>query len=253
MVPNFDTYDLTSMRAWIYGGGPISADLVKVIIEKYKNDKFYQVYGMTESGPTGTVLLPKDQLRKAGSIGKSGLPGCDLKIMKTKDEEAKPGETGEIWLKADSMMKGYFKDPEATKEVFEDGWYKTGDVVRIDEDGYLFIIDRIKDMIITGGENVYSKEVEDVILTISGITAAAVIGLPDPEWGETVAAFIVKAKDSDITEEKIIEHCSKNLARYKIPRQIFFVNSLPYNPSGKVMKYLLKEQYNKHSKKNKTY
>jgi len=249
MIPNFDTYDLTTMRAWIYGGGPISADLAKVIIEKYKSDKFYQVYGMTESGPTGTVLLPKDQLIKAGSIGKSGLPGCDLKIMKTKDEEAKPGEAGEIWLKADSMMKGYFKNPEATKEVFEDGWYKTGDVARIDEDGYLFIIDRIKDMIVTGGENVYSKEVEDVILTISGITAAAVIGLPDPEWGETVAAFIVKAKDSDITKEKIIEYCSKNIARYKIPRQIFFVDSLPYNPSGKVMKYLLKEQYNEHSKK----
>ncbi len=150
------------------------------------------------------------------------------------------------------MMKGYFKNPEATKEVFEAGWYKTGDVARIDEDGYLFIIDRIKDMIVTGGENVYSKEVEDVILTIPGITAAAVIGLPDPEWGETVAAFIVKAKDSDITKEKIIEYCSKNIARYKIPRQIFFIDSLPYNPSGKVMKYLLKEQYNDHAKNNRS-
>jgi len=245
MIPNFDTYDLTSMRAWIYGGGPIGAETARMIMAKYKSDRFYQVYGMTESGPTGTTLMPKDQLRKAGSIGRSGLPGCDIVVMTKEGREAKRGEVGEIWLKADSMMKGYFKDPEATKEVFEKGWYKTGDVARLDEDGYLFIVDRTKDMIVTGGENVYSKEVEDTIAACPGIAAVAVIGIPNPEWGETVAAFVVPAKDADPTEEKIRLFLSDKLAKYKVPRTIQFVETLPYTPSGKIMKYKLREAYQK--------
>jgi len=245
MLPNFDTFDLSSMRAWIYGGGPIGADTARMIMSRYKSDRFYQVYGMTESGPTGTTLAPKDQLRKAGSIGRSGLPGCDIVVMKSATEEAHPGEVGEIWLKADSMMNGYFKDAEATKDVFEKGWYKTGDVARLDEDGYLFIVDRTKDMIVTGGENVYSKEVEDTIVACPGVAASAVIGIPHPEWGETVAAFIVPAKDAALDEEKIRLFLSDKLAKYKVPRTITFVENLPYTPSGKVMKYKLREAYQK--------
>ena len=245
MLPNFETFDLSSMRAWIYGGGPISVDTARMIMAKYKSDRFYQVYGMTESGPTGTTLMPKDQVSKAGSIGRSGLPGCDIVVMKTPTQEAKPGEVGEIWLKADSMMKGYFRNPEATKEVFEKNWYKTGDVARLDEDGYLFMVDRTKDMIVTGGENVYSKEVEDAITACPGVAAVAVIGIPNSEWGETVAAMIVLAKDADVGEEKIRAFLGDRLAKYKIPRTIRFVESLPYTPSGKVMKYKLREEYSK--------
>ncbi len=245
MLPNFDTFDLSSMRAWIYGGGPIGAETSRMIMAKYKSDRFYQVYGMTESGPTGTTLMPKDQVRKAGSIGRSGLPGCDIVVMKSNGEVAGPGEVGEIWLKADSMMKGYFQDPESTKEVFEKGWYKTGDVARLDEDGYLFMVDRTKDMIVTGGENVYSKEVEDVIVAFPGVAAAAVIGIPHKEWGETVAAFVLRGKDADLTEEKLREFLGDKLAKYKIPRTIQFVETLPYTPSGKVMKYKLREEYAK--------
>lgn len=243
MLPNFETFDLSSMRAWIYGGGPISVDTARMIMAKYKSDKFYQVYGMTESGPTGTTLMPKDQVTKAGSIGHSGLPGCDIVVMKTPTEEAKPGEIGEIWLKADSMMKGYFQDPDATRDVFEKGWYKTGDVARLDEDGYLFMVDRTKDMIVTGGENVYSKEVEDAITACPGVAAVAVIGIPHAEWGETVAAMIMRAKDADLDEEKIRTFLGDKLAKYKIPRTFRFVESLPYTPSGKVMKYKLREEY----------
>jgi len=245
MLPNFDTFDLSSMRAWIYGGGPIGAETARMIMAKYKSDRFYQVYGMTESGPTGTTLMPKDQVRKAGSIGRFGLPGCDIVVMKNASEAAKPGEVGEIWLKADSMMKGYFRDPEATKEVFEKGWYKTGDVARLDEDGYLFMVDRTKDMIVTGGENVYSKEVEDVIAACPGVAAAAVIGVHNPEWGETVAAFVLRGKDADLTEEKLREFLGDKMAKYKIPRTIKFVETLPYTPSGKIMKYKLREEYAK--------
>ena len=143
------------------------------------------------------------------------------------------------------MMKGYFRNPEATKEVFEKNWYKTGDVARLDEDGYLFMVDRTKDMIVTGGENVYSKEVEDAITACPGVAAVAVIGIPNSEWGETVAAMIVLAKDADVGEEKIRAFLGDRLAKYKIPRTIRFVESLPYTPSGKVMKYKLREEYSK--------
>jgi len=243
MIPNFDTFDLSSMRAWIYGGGPIAADTVGMLMSKYKSSLFYQVYGMTESGPTGTTLLPKDQVRKAGSIGHGGLPGCDVMVMKSDTEAAKPGETGEIWLKADSMMKGYFKNPEATAEAFSGPWYRTGDVARLDEDGYLFIVDRTKDMIVTGGENVYSKEVEDAIAGHPDVMESAVIAVPHPEWGETVAAIIVPAKGKTLTAESLSAFLAGKLAKFKIPRTFRFVESLPHTPSGKIMKYKLREEH----------
>jgi feruloyl-CoA synthase len=243
MIPNFDQFDLSSMRAWIYGGGPIAADTVGMIMKKYKSDKFFQVYGMTESGPTGTTLLPRDQVCKAGSIGKTGLPGCDVIVMKSLTEQAKPGEVGEIWLKADSMMKGYFQNPGATAEAFAGHWYKTGDMARVDEDGYLFMADRLKDMIITGGENVYSKEVEDAIAAHPDVVEAAVIALPHPEWGETVGAIVVPAKGKSLSEDVLKTFLADKIAKYKIPRTFKFVESLPHTPSGKVMKYKLREEY----------
>jgi feruloyl-CoA synthase len=214
-----------------------------MLMSKYKSSLFYQVYGMTESGPTGTTLLPKDQVRKAGSIGHGGLPGCDVMVMKSDTEAAKPGETGEIWLKADSMMKGYFKNPEATAEAFSGPWYRTGDVARLDEDGYLFIVDRTKDMIVTGGENVYSKEVEDAIAGHPDVMESAVIAVPHPEWGETVAAIIVPAKGKTLTAESLSAFLADKLAKFKIPRTFRFVESLPHTPSGKIMKYKLREEH----------
>jgi feruloyl-CoA synthase len=243
MIPNFDQFDLSSMRAWIYGGGPIAADAAGMIMKKYKSDQFYQVYGMTESGPTGTTLPPKDQVRKAGSIGKSGLPGCDVIVMKSSTEQAKPGEVGEVWLKAESMMKGYYQNPRATAEAFSGHWYKTGDMARIDEDGYLFMADRLKDMIITGGENVYSKEVEDAITGHPDVAEVAVIALPHPEWGETVGAIVVPAKGKTLNEDVLKAFLADKIAKYKIPRTFKFVESLPHTPSGKVMKYKLREEY----------
>lgn len=243
MIPNFDDFDLTSMRCWIYGGGPISGDVAKMLMAKYKSDKFYQVYGMTESGPTGAVLPPRDQVRKAGSIGSKALPCADMKVMKSVNEEAGPGETGEIWLKADSMMKGYYKNPEATAGAFHEGWYRTGDVARVDEDGYLYIVDRMKDMIVTGGENVYSKEVEDAIVSHKGVVEAAVIGKPHQEWGETVVAFVVPKAEEAPTVDQLKAHLAEKLAKYKIPREITFVKDLPHTPTGKITKYTLRQQY----------
>ena len=247
-LPDFETYDLRSMKTWIYGGGPIDPETARKLMDKYKSDQFSQVYGMTESGPAGMRLRPKDQLRKPGSIGRIGNIGVDIKVMKSETEEAGPGETGEIWLRAETVMQGYYNNPQATAEAFAaGGWYKSGDLARLDEDSYLYIVDRTKDMIVTGGENVYSKEVEDVIYACPGVVEVAVIGVPQTEWGETVAAFIVAAKDSGINEEQIKGFLSDKLAKYKIPRIYKFVDALPRTPSGKAMKYRLREEFAKQS------
>lgn len=243
MIPNFGDFNLSSMKAWIYGGGPIAPETVKKLKQSYQSDRFFQVYGMTEAGPTGTVLVPEDHGEHAGSIGCKPLPGAQIKVMKDTQTKAGRGETGEIWLKAGSMMKGYLDNDEATKAAFHDGWYKTGDMARIDTDGFLFIVDRIKDMIVTGGENVYSKEVEDRIMEHSGIAETAVIGVPHPDWGETVTAVIVPAKDENMVVDDIKTFLSERLAKYKIPRSFHFVTELPHTPSGKVMKYKLREDY----------
>ncbi len=243
IIPDFDRFNLSSMRAWIYGGGPIAPETVKKLVKAYRSDRFYQVYGMTETGPTGTILLPEDHREHAGSIGKKPLPGAEMKVMKDENTQAGPGETGEIWLKADSMMKEYFNRPDATSQAFHEGWYRTGDIARIDEHGFLFIVDRIKDMIVTGGENVYSKEVEDRIMEHPDVAEAAVIGVPHSDWGETVHAVVVPGKDADITEDSLLAFLSDRLAKFKIPRKIHFTDQLPHTPSGKVMKFKIREDF----------
>ena len=243
LIPQFKEFDLTSMRCWIYGGGPMAADTARKVMDAYRSDNFYQVYGMTEAGPTGTVLFPHEQVSKAGSIGNKALPGADMIVVKTDGQQAGPGDVGEIWLRSDSMMKGYFENDDATREAFQDGWYKTGDMVRIDEDGYLFIADRLKDMIVTGGENVYSKEVEDVIISFPQVMEAAVVGFPNADWGETVTAFIVPQKDQQVDPESIKLFLADKLAKYKIPKSFHIVESLPHTPTGKIMKFQLREQF----------
>jgi feruloyl-CoA synthase len=243
VIPDFEKFNLSSMRAWIYGGGPIAPETVKKLVKAYRSDRFYQVYGMTETGPTGTVLLPEDHMEHAGSIGRKALPGAEMKVMKDQTTQAGPGETGEIWLRADSMMKEYLNRPKATQEAFHEGWYKTGDMARIDEHGFLFIVDRIKDMIVTGGENVYSKEVEDRIMEHPDVAEAAVIGVPHTDWGETVRAVVVPAKGAEPVEKDLLAFLSDRLAKFKIPRKIHFTDQLPHTPSGKIMKFKIREDF----------
>lgn len=239
-VPGFDSFDLGSMRAWIYGGGPIGVDTARALIARYRTDRFYQVYGLTEAGPTGTVLLPEEQVAKAGSIGRRSLPGADLVVIKNDGHEAKPGEVGEIWLRADSMMKGYLHEPAATSAAFTRGWLRTGDVARVDADGYLFIVDRTRDMVIVGGENVYSKVVEDALGAHPGVAQVAVVGKPHADWGETVVALVVRAKGSQVSAGELLEFATGRLARNELPREIVFVDRLPMTPSGKVKKFELR-------------
>lgn len=243
-LPNFSTYDLSSMRAWIYGGGPISPTTAKELMNQYQNPNFYQVFGMTESGPLGIVLYPSEQSTKAGSLGKEAMVGVEMQLINKEGEIAKAGDIAEIYLKTPSLMVGYLHKEAETKEVFTaDGFYKTGDLVKIDEDGYLFVVDRKKDMIITGGENVFSKEVEDCLLECTAISEVAVLGLPHDEWGETVTAFIILKEGANLTEEMIREHVATRLARFKAPKKYFFVQDFPRTPTGKTQKFVLKQQY----------
>ncbi|HYP85868.1 class I adenylate-forming enzyme family protein [Variovorax sp.] len=240
-VPGFAEFDLSSVRAWIYGGGPIGPDLARKLAAAYRSDAFYQVYGMTETGPTGTTLYPDEQVAKAGSVGRVALPGVDMRVVRDDGRDARPGEVGEIWLRAGSTMRGYLDDPQATaKALTDDGWYRTGDVARMDEDGYLFIVDRMKDMIVTGGENVYSKEVEDVLSGHPGIADVAVVGKPHPEWGETVVAHVVVAGAAALDGDVLRSYLADKLAKYKIPREWEFVQSLPRTPTGKLQKFMLR-------------
>ncbi|AOJ70578.1 MULTISPECIES: class I adenylate-forming enzyme family protein [Burkholderia] len=247
-IADFASFDLTSMRAWLYGGGPIGAELARRLMHAYRSEAFYQVYGMTETGPAGTVLYPFEQTMKAGSIGRRGTPGVDVRVVTASGGDARPGEIGEILLRADSMMLGYLDAPDATRAAFaDDGWYRSGDVARIDDDGYLFVVDRIKDMIVTGGENVYSKEVEDVLTAHPAVAEAAVIGRAHPEWGETVVAHVVlraaggtSGAEGAVDADALRAFCETRLAAYKIPREYVFAERLPRTPTGKLQKYLLR-------------
>ncbi|KAB0633350.1 acyl-CoA synthetase [Burkholderia latens] len=240
-IERFAAFDLSSVRAWLYGGGPIGAEQAERLAGAYRSNAFFQVYGMTETGPAGTTLYPDEQIAKAGSIGRHGGPGVDLRVVRSNGADALPGDIGEIWLKADSMMLGYLDDDAATRAAFTpDGWYRTGDIARLDEDGYLFIVDRLKDMIVTGGENVYSKEVEDVLGAHPDIAEAAVVGVPHPDWGETVVAHVVPRGGAAPDADALRAFCGERLAAYKIPREFVFAETLPRTPTGKLQKFLLR-------------
>ena len=242
MIPTFADFDLSSMRCWIYGGGPIASDVARQLIAAYKSDRFYQVYGMTESGPHRRHPFPGGTDR-ASRFHRPHRPARSRHlVVKGDGSQAGVGEVGEIRLKADSMMNGYFKDEAATRAAFSDGWYKTGDVARVDEAGYLYIVDRTKDMIITGGENVYSKEVEDALATHPQVLEAAVIGSRIPSGARPWLPWWCRPRSLDLSEEALKEHLAARLAKYKIPREFKLVEALPRTPTGKVMKYKLREE-----------
>jgi len=241
VVPDVQALDLSAMRLWAYGGGPLGADMARKLADSYGSDRFMQVYGMTETGPLGTALHPQDAQAKAGSIGRSGTPGTVVQVRKSDGSLCAAGEVGEIHLRTPGMMQGYLNAPEATAHAFtEDGWYRSGDLARVDEDGFLYIVDRLKDMIITGGENVYSKEVEDAIAAHPAVQDVAVIGRAHPEWGETVTALIVPKPGQDVEAQALQEFLAPRLARYKIPRVVELHESLPRTATGKLLKHVLR-------------
>ncbi|MFE8697485.1 class I adenylate-forming enzyme family protein [Cytobacillus sp. FJAT-53684] len=236
--PELDTYDLSSIRVFAYGGGPLALASYERVKEAFKNENFYQVYGLTEAGPNGILLRPHEHLTKAGSIGKNPTVSMELRVVRADGSDVHPNEYGEVLLTGDSLMLEYDQNPEETNATIKNGWIHTGDIAYRDEDGYIYIVDRKKDVIISGGINIYPREIEEVLAKHPKVLESCVIGVPNEEWGETVKAVIV-AKE-DVTEGDLRDFVSPFLADYKRPRQYAFVMELPRNASGKILKQHVK-------------
>ncbi|MFL5282644.1 MAG: AMP-binding protein [Rhodopila sp.] len=201
-----------------------------------------QGYGMTETSPLVLVLDREDAVRKAGSAGKPALH-MEARVVAEDGSKVPRGTVGELWVKGPNITKGYWNQPEATAAAFTDGWLHTGDAAMVDEEGYYFIVDRWKDMYISGGENVYPAEVENVLYQHEAVAEAAVIGVPDQRWGEVGRAVVVLKPGRSLSETDIIAHCAASLARYKLPHSVVFTDALPRNATGKVHKPTLRLQF----------
>ncbi len=247
--PDFEKYDTSSLNKIFYGGGPMPVALLEKAIKLLKRVEFTQGYGLTET-LEATFLLPEDhvlggdekqkkRLRSAGTE----CPLYQVRIVDDDGNEVPYNTAGEVWTKGPSVIKGFWKDPDQTSSSIFEGWFKTGDIGILDEDRYLYILDRKKDMIISGGENIYTKEVEDVLHAHPAVLEAAVIGVPDPQWGEKVKAIVVLKEGMSATGDELIQFCKERLAGYKRPREVTFVSELPKNPSGKILKRELRERY----------
>lgn len=235
--PLFEQVDLSAMRYFVIGGEPMPLPL----IEKWhgKGVPIRQGYGLTEVGPSVTSLHQDDAIRKMGSIGKPNFY-IETRIVDDYGNPVDTNEVGELILKGPSVTPGYWQNPKATADAIHDGWFHTGDLVKRDAEGYIYVVDRKKNMYISGGENVYPAEVEKFLHTHPDIEEVAIIGVPDDKWGEVGKAFIVLKPNSPLTPEEVIDFCQGNLARYKIPKQVAFVDSLPRNDAGKINRKVLK-------------
>lgn len=247
--PSIATTDVSSLKLIAYGASPIAPDRLKQAIATFKCE-FIQAYGMTEVAPILTLLLPEEHepegderaVRRLLSCGRE-VPGVSLRVVDPEGRDVRPGEVGEIIARGANVMLGYWRKPAETESVLRDGWYYSGDLGMLDEDNYLYVVDRKKDMIVTGGENVYSTEVEAALSSHPAVLEAAVIGVPDEQWGEAVKAIIALRPGMSATAEELIAHCRTLIAGYKCPRSLDFVAALPKSGSGKILKRDLREPY----------
>src|SRR6266508_2005745 len=246
--PKINEFSLKTLRGIGYGAAAMPVEVLRAAIERF-GPIVYSGFGMTEVG--GNVLtFPKSAHVRAINgeehlLASCGTPMClaDVKVVEEHMVECPPGVVGEIVIRGEQVLKGYFRNDEGTANAFEDGWFHTGDMARRDDEGFFYIVDRMKDMIITGGENVYSREVEEVIYQHPAVSEAAVVGLPDPMWGETVTAIVVLRPGTTTTEADIIMTVGDRLAGYKRPKQVIFVDELPKTVSGKIIKRELRDRY----------
>ena len=227
------------LRFAMCGSAPVPAEVIRKFEETF-NCPVIEGYGLSESTCRST-FNPPDERRRPGSCG---LPiGNEMRVVDDNDEEVADGELGEIVLRGENILKGYFKNPEATERAFRGGWFHTGDVGYRDKGGFFYIVDRKTDMIIRGGENIYPREIDEVLYQHPAVAAAATIGVPDPLYGEEVTAFIVTKDGSDVTEDELIRHCQAELADYKCPKSIHFVTDIPKGPTGKLLKRELARKF----------
>lgn len=234
-APNWHSADLSSLRFCTSGGAPLPVRLV----EQFRDEKgvqFKQGFGMSEFGPGVFALAPEDAIRKAGSIGRPNF-FVDARIVDEDNHPVKPGQIGELVLRGPSLCSGYFNDPEASRQAVDDeGWFHTGDLAISDEQQYFTIVDRKKDMFISGGENIYPVEIEHTIYKHPAVEMCAVVGVPDDQWGQVGKAFVVLKKGNRLTEEALMNHMQHFLAGYKVPKHVEFVDELPISGAGKILK-----------------
>jgi acyl-CoA synthetase (AMP-forming)/AMP-acid ligase II len=234
-LPGIDGRDLSSVRLVINGGEKMPVPLIKRIQRVFTNAWFADAYGLTET-VSGDTFLDRDSIiTKLGSVGRPCLH-LELDIWDSDGRSVSAGERGEIVMRGPKVFRGYWRDPEATAKAFQGGWFHTGDIGVRDEDGYLFIVDRLKDMIVSGGENIAGSEVERVLYEHEAVLEAAVVGRPDERWGEVPIAYVVLRPGTDVAADALVDHCRERLARFKVPKDIAFLDALPRNPSGKVLK-----------------
>lgn len=242
-VPDFRKYDLRSWRVCITGSEPVPKATVEEMAENLPYGRIYNEYGLTEAtGPTVSVAKHEMAIAKAPSVGRPFI-NTDVRVMDESGHECEPGQVGEIAVKGDQVMREYLNDPETTAATLREGWLYTGDLGEMDDEGFLYVVDRKKDIIISGGENISSVEVESILYKHPKIMEAAVIGIPDPKFGEGVCAIVVPRGGERILEEEIVDYCKTHLASFKKPRKVIFADALPRNPSGKVLKRDLRKQY----------
>jgi long-chain acyl-CoA synthetase len=237
--------DLSSLRHIQYAASPISAALQRRVLERFACD-IVQFYGMTEAAPTVTCCTAEDHRGEGARLSSIGAPviGVEVEVRRDDGRPAVPGEIGELWIRGPNVMLGYWKRPEDTRAALVDGWYRSGDAAYASDDGYLYLVDRLKDMIITGGENVYSVEVELALAEHEAVREAAVFGVPDLRWGEAVQAVVVVDDASKVSAHELIAHARRRIASYKLPRTVELREEpLPKSGAGKVLKHLLREPF----------
>lgn len=239
-VPNITDYDLSSVHICATGAAISPVELKKRILTYFKNAILVDHFGQSETTATTCCLVGEDALQKPQSVGRPFI-NVEVRVVDEEMSDVPVGEIGEIVYRGPTVMKEYYNNPEATDEAFRGGWFHSGDLVKMDEEGFIYVVDRKNDMIISGGENIYPAEIEEVLYQMTEILECAVIGIPDSDWGEKVVASIVLKQDQTLSGEQIIAFCQQHLASYKKPRKVVFIDELPRNTAGKVLKYLLKE------------
>jgi fatty-acyl-CoA synthase len=243
--PLFDRTDLSSLRKGYYGASIMPVEVLRELARRLPDVGFWNLYGQTEIAPLATMLGPEDQLRKPGSCGRAVL-NVETRVVDDALRDVQPGEVGEIVHRSPHLMLGYFHDDERTRAAFEGGWFHSGDLATIDAEGFITVVDRKKDMIKTGGENVASREVEEMIYRLPAVSEVAVVGVPHPRWVEAVLAVVVAKAGHALTEAEVLAHCQQHLAGFKAPKGVVFVEALPKNPSGKLLKRELRQRHQGH-------
>jgi acyl-CoA synthetase (AMP-forming)/AMP-acid ligase II len=243
-LPELDKTDTTCLRALVSSGAMLHPTILREVFERF-TPNLYNYFGSIEGGGV-SILKPQDMLRKGGSVGQ-GIFNSEIRIVDEEGIEVPSGTTGEILVRGPAIAQGYYGNPDATKEYFPDGWCRMGDLGRLDDEGFLFLEGRKKDMIIRGGVNIYPVEIEETLQSHPSVDESAVVGLPSQEYGEEIAAFIVLKPGKTASREELVRHCETRLAPYKKPKMVEFVPSLPKTPSGKVLKIKLRGEYQKRS------